>query len=697
MHFIITWASKAFPVFYAENLIFANVNFLFPFFLIAGISIAIPILIHLFNFRKYKKVRFPDIRFLKELQEQTHKQSKLKNLLILLSRIAALLALVFAFAQPFWNSDRDAMQKGPLALSIYIDNSFSMGSLKGNLSLLDIAKGKAADIIEKSGPNDQIQVLSNDFGLNENKFMGRDEALQQLNQIRISARTRNVSSILDKQKKLLSTLPGRRQEIIYISDFQKSQFALNTPQTDSIRKYFVSVQPAKTNNLSLDTAYFENPSLLLNEPNLMAVRLKNNSDEAIQSSLTLLVNGQLKSVLNVELKPNELKNTSLSFNTSVAGDQRITLFTNDYPVSFDDTFYMAGKVSANYQVLVLNQSNANAFLSSVFKPGSQFRMDNHQVAAVSTDIFKNYSLIILNGSTNIPDPTFKALIQYVNEGGNLFVLPPANSNTGNLNGLLSALTGSSLSFYDTSKTFVTGYNKSHELFRDLFVKTPENIELPVVYKHHVIRNAAMSSEQKLFTFSNGDAFLTSYRAGNGKVFVCASSADIQSSSFPKSYWFLPVLYKMAFSGRQHAIHALTLGKNTGILLENNKQNNQTVYHSRLKNWDAIPEQRAVGNQVWVNLNQAAKEAGIYSVYLPGNADSLFTGVNYDRSESDMQYWDFETLKNQSKMRNAKWLNDEDDLSLGSGALAGNMPLWKVCIILALIFILIEIALIRWMK
>jgi hypothetical protein len=63
----------------------------------------------------------------------------------------------------------------------------------------------------------------------------------------------------------------------------------------------------------------------------------------------------------------------------------------------------------------------------------------------------------------------------------------------------------------------------------------------------------------------------------------------------------------------------------------------------------------------------------------------------------MQYWDFETLKNQSKMRNAKWLNDEDDLSLGSGALAGNMPLWKVCIILALIFILIEIALIRWMK
>ena len=70
---------------------------------------------------------FPDIRFLKELQEQTQKQSQLKHLLILASRILAILALVAAFAQPFFSKDADKVQQGPKAISIYIDNSFSMG------------------------------------------------------------------------------------------------------------------------------------------------------------------------------------------------------------------------------------------------------------------------------------------------------------------------------------------------------------------------------------------------------------------------------------------------------------------------------------------------------------------------------------------------------------------------------------------
>ena len=46
-------------------------QFLYPGFLFALAAIAIPIIIHLFNFRKFKKVYFTNVAFLKEIKHET--------------------------------------------------------------------------------------------------------------------------------------------------------------------------------------------------------------------------------------------------------------------------------------------------------------------------------------------------------------------------------------------------------------------------------------------------------------------------------------------------------------------------------------------------------------------------------------------------------------------------------------------------
>ena len=209
------------------TLIFAHVSFLYPLFTVAALSIAIPVIIHLFNFRRYKKVFFPDIRFLQQLQEQTRKQSQLKHWLILVSRILALLALVLAFAQPLRKQDKTLASGSPKARSIYIDNSFSMGLETHALSLLDQAKAKAKNLIEHAFPGDRIQLLTNDFSFNENRFLSPEEALQQLGDIRVSAKNRQAAVILEKQKQLLKTEPGLQPEIVFISDFYFHSFYLN--------------------------------------------------------------------------------------------------------------------------------------------------------------------------------------------------------------------------------------------------------------------------------------------------------------------------------------------------------------------------------------------------------------------------------------------------------------------------------------
>src|SRR5690348_11567661 len=112
-------------------------NFLYPGFLFALFAVAIPVIVHLFNFRRFKKVLFTNVRFLKEIKQDTRARSNLKHLLILISRILAVIFLVLAFAQPYIPSKNHAAMKERNKVSIYIDNSFSMDAVGRNGSLIE--------------------------------------------------------------------------------------------------------------------------------------------------------------------------------------------------------------------------------------------------------------------------------------------------------------------------------------------------------------------------------------------------------------------------------------------------------------------------------------------------------------------------------------------------------------------------------
>src|ERR1700757_1756281 len=134
-------------------------SFLYPSFLFALAALSIPIIVHLFNFRRYKKIFFTNVRFLKEVQQESRAKSTLKRLLILTSRLLALGCLVMAFAQPILPGEH-VVKKGVRMISLYIDNSFSMQAANKNGTLLEDAKHKATEIIKASSASDKFQILS---------------------------------------------------------------------------------------------------------------------------------------------------------------------------------------------------------------------------------------------------------------------------------------------------------------------------------------------------------------------------------------------------------------------------------------------------------------------------------------------------------------------------------------------------------
>src|SRR5690349_19007249 len=151
-----------------------------PLFLYALAAIAIPIVIHLFNFRKFKKVYFSNVQFLKEVQEQNSSREKLKHLLILFSRMLAIIFLVLAFARPFIPSAKNKQQGSRNLVSVYIDNSYSMESLNKEGNLLDEAKRKAKEIANAYGMTDQFKLLTNDFEGRHQRAVNREEFISLL-------------------------------------------------------------------------------------------------------------------------------------------------------------------------------------------------------------------------------------------------------------------------------------------------------------------------------------------------------------------------------------------------------------------------------------------------------------------------------------------------------------------------------------
>ena len=179
-------------------------QFLYPGFLYALATLLIPILIHLFYFRRFKTVYFSNVRFLSQLREEKQTRSRLKHWLTLITRLLILASLVFAFAQPYFpGSASGKPQSGKNAVSIYIDNSFSMRSVGEEGDLIQAGKEKAREISEAYREADVFQLLTNDFQVSNQAFVQRSDLLPKIDRVKASPAFRELQLIVDRQTALL--------------------------------------------------------------------------------------------------------------------------------------------------------------------------------------------------------------------------------------------------------------------------------------------------------------------------------------------------------------------------------------------------------------------------------------------------------------------------------------------------------------
>lgn len=670
-------------------------NFLYPGFLFALLAIAIPIVIHLFNFRKFKKVYFSNVQFLKEAKEQSSSREKLKNLLVLLCRILAVMFLVLAFARPFIPSGSSINPALRNVLSIYIDNSYSMETVNKEGSLLDEAKRKAKEIVAAYGLNDQFQLITNDFEGRHQRLAGREEFIQQLDEIKISAAGRKLQQVVGRMQ---SDAHADRNQISYLlSDFQKGFTGLSKITGNPAVSYnFVKLNANSLPNISVDSVWSLSPVHKPGQTEQIVVRLKNYGDEDAKAiPVKLTVNQQQKAISNIEVAAGKSATDTLSFSGLQPGWQKAKISIKDFPLTFDDELNFTFPVSQELRVLNISGKQTNKFIAALFGSDSYFKLTEMPESNIKYSSFPAYSLIVLSGLKEPSSGLAQELKNYVNNGGSVVVFPDLDVNAAVYNPFLTGLSLPPVQQLQTGAPVASSIDLKNAIFKDVFDQVPKNMDLPVVSRYFSYADQSRTSRESILQLPLNRSLFARYSAGAGKVYLSGSSLDLKDGNLPRHPVFVPLMYKIAFASAREQPLFHTIGQDN--LLEMEKIS--LLPNESLKlvsaSFEVIPELRQTPGNTLLYVADQVKKPGFYELK---KADSILAvaAFNDNRIESDMHYATEEQLEGLfGKQKISVFNSKKDALSLNIAAKNNSTELWKLCIILTVVFLAVEVLLIRF--
>ena len=681
-------------------------NFLYPQFLWALLAIAIPIIIHLFNFKKFKKVYFSDLRLLKEVEMETSKKSNLKHLLILLSRILAIAALVFAFAQPFFPSKMNKVGQGEKLISVYIDNSFSMSNVSQEFTLLDQAKQKADNIAQLYKQSDKFQLITNDFELKHQRFVTKQEFVDLIQEIEVSSSSRLMSEVEQKQLDFLNKEFTENKLGYFVSDFQKTtadveQMKLNT----TILSSFIHLKPEITGNVFIDSVWFDSPVRVIKKKENITAKLVNNTEDDIQVKTELIINGKTESFVNQDIKSNSETEIVMSYTKDKPGLVSAKLKISEYPnpnSTFDDEFYFSYLLEESAKILVINnnarfQDNVSGNINQLFSNDPYFKIKNSSASAIDFSEFSGSGLIILNELNEFSSGLISELLKYLETGGSVLYFPGSDVKLNSVNEFLLAVQAGRFVSKDTTNTKVSYLNFEHPIFKDLFQKVPKNIDLPVVSNSYKFSSSSRARVDKLMKLQTGNDFLNKFSYKSGQVYVFTVPLDKSFSNLASHSIFVTSLLRIAEnSGSPQSVGYLVTDES--IVLKDKEYLTEEIHiQNKEMEIDVIPEIEKNRGELQLFLPKSLTQSGNYNVTYKGKNIAGF-GLNYNRLESEFGSYDLAELK---KLANGAVVVNGSEMDNSKGAsslsMANDTKCWKWFVLAAIIFLAFEILLIKLFK
>jgi hypothetical protein len=663
-------------------------SFLYPSFLWALLALAIPVIIHLFNFRKTTQVLFSNNRFLKEVKEATTAKRRLKHYLILFSRLLFLFFLIITFCQPIIPA---AEQLGNgRNIILYLDNSQSMSAQTDDESRgLEVGVSFARSIVDLFPQDTRYKLITNDFSPTSNTYKTKVEVLDLLTQVRLSPVSRTHKEIVDR---ISQTSGTRRQEIFWISDFQKSTSGQVAIWDTVSTLHLVPIQFSTQSNVFVDTAHLENPFAAGGGKNVLHVKVRNDGDkDAERLNLKLTINDAQAATTTINIPAKGTTEASFDLSTTLSGLNEGKLAFNDFPVTFDNEFYMALNFTDKIRILEIRSSEVRTVVEKVFGNHEIFDFSSYSVNNFNYSLLQRADLVVVNGLNAVDVPLAGALRSYLAEQGTVLFFPGNKPDVTNLKALLplplNAVPENAVQQELDKPDF------SNPFFENVFEEKSISIAMP-----RATRVLDWGNDRSaILRFKNDQPFLSRFEL-DGKLYVVATPLQQGQTDFFNHALFVPVMYRIAASSvRNESKLYYTLRESFIQLRPDSVQDEEPI------RWvgeeEVVPAQRKLNQQVIFDLPKFSITKGFYKIVANRDTISLLA-FNLDKAESLLDQYTGEEMK--------ALLGNADRITIfkvGSSEAFSNeikerylgTPLWKYALLLAIFFFLVEILLIRFLR
>lgn len=638
-------------------------HFKYPEILYFLFLLIIPIIVHLFQLRKFQKEYFTNVKFLKELDIKTRKSSQLKKWLLLFTRLFLLAFIILAFAQPFFNA-KDVQGKHN-ELFVVLDNSYSMQA-KGKQG--ELLKRSVQELLENIPEEQNFTLLTPDNSFYDTDIRSIQKDLQNLGY------STTPFSIENEMAKIKTLKPNKGKDIIIITD-GKSVKPQDIQALDQDYNIIFSIPKAEsTYNVSVDSVYIHQ---VLDEFYELKVKISKYGKKQDEVSVALYNQKELVAKALLPDTQNEITFTipKEDFNGYVS--------VEDNSLEYDNYYFFSISKPEKIRVMTIGTPAKNEFLSRIYTE-EHFELINFDLKTLDYNLIESQNTVVLNELEEIPQSLIVTLKAFVENGGNVIVIPSEKSTAHNLTNFASQFGNIIFEPIQNQKKMVTKITFEHPVFRNVFERKTENFQYPSVNSSFGIKG----NFPPILSFEDGNAFLTEIKKGISSVYLFTAPISKENSNFLNSPLVVLSFYNMAQSHNNTGIISQFITDDNSFFVEASLLKEE-ILKVKNESEEFIPSQQIYNRKVQLNFNEYPKNAGNFGIY---KNDELLThiGFNYIRSESDLTQDNHTVLSGFPQKQISSIFSDLQSERTDN-------TVWKWFVLFGLLFLIIEILIQKFVK
>ena len=345
-------------------------SFLAPALLTGLLLASAPIIIHLLNRRRFLRVDWAPMKYLKLTLKSNRRRLRLEQWLLLAVRTLAVIMLFLAVARPIGSGANLAgflQVQGRASRVVMIDDSLSMGYQSGGKPAFDRAKQAAAAVINQIGPQDSLTVVTTSrpnvplVRHSQLDEAGVSRLIGQINDLRLSDMASAWAQSLDAADRHLQTASFPIKEVILITDLWAADGpATSTPLCDrwaeeEMTLRIVDVGEAPEGNRRITAFSQTDPVALVDTEVHFTATVTNDGAEPLKAGqATLTVDESVQAVTLPDLPTGQTVDVPIAVTFDTPGLHRISLSIPHDQLPGDDEAHLLADVRRMVEVSLVD-------------------------------------------------------------------------------------------------------------------------------------------------------------------------------------------------------------------------------------------------------------------------------------------------------------------------------------------------------